>query len=246
MSNDKLEKIVKVLTAHQDELTVDIDDRKILLKVFKNFISAVNLDTPKDKITEIINLFNEKRFDFNQHVENDENGEYLPFEMLSKRGGRRILLQLIDDNHVDVNLKNRIGDNLLVTALQVKLFNFCNELIKRNADVNNQNFFGNTALHMAASQGDYTQVHWLLSNNANLNIVNKKYLVPAQYVPDDGSELNNYLFEFLEDAAEIVESGGEIKFDDKFLKHIEMNEDGLYVIKMEEKKLKPADKPKIR
>ncbi len=63
----------------------------------------------------------------------------------------------------------RSSDDALFGAAKSRNMNLLRQLIGEGADVNHQNFNGETALHIAASLGNLQMVQYLISQGANVN-----------------------------------------------------------------------------
>jgi hypothetical protein len=63
----------------------------------------------------------------------------------------------------------RSSDDALFGAAKSRNMNLLRQLVGEGADVNHQNFNGETALHIAASLGNLQMVQYLISQGANVN-----------------------------------------------------------------------------
>jgi len=75
-----------------------------------------------------------------------------------------------------IDTKDSKGNTLLITAAQNGNKRICKLALRRSADINGQNFLGNTALHYAFSYGFEDLGHYLISKGANDTMTNAEGL----------------------------------------------------------------------
>ncbi|MCB0442995.1 MAG: ankyrin repeat domain-containing protein [Aequorivita sp.] len=94
--------------------------------------------------------------------------------------GNETLLNWLIDNGANVNHQDRNGDSALHFAAQQKTVGCAKKLIKKGADIEVQDNYGNTPLWRAifASERDHTLVNLLIENGANLDHVAKHKMTP--------------------------------------------------------------------
>ena len=99
-------------------------------------------------------------------------------------GHNDLAIKLLDYG-TDINLKNYMGDSLLmrvITAGDLNGFDTTDvaiELIKRGADINFQGYGKVTALMLAAQEGNSQLVEFLVQNGANVNSLDNVRDMPA-------------------------------------------------------------------
>ncbi|XP_065336620.1 uncharacterized protein LOC135937396 [Cloeon dipterum] len=81
---------------------------------------------------------------------------------------------LVDQNCVDLNARNNLGETLLILALKKFRWKIVSFLLTKDVDVNIQDEKGKTALHHAANSFDLDSVRRLIENGADLKLTDKK------------------------------------------------------------------------
>jgi len=110
-------------------------------------------------------------------------------------------LNIINENNKDFDNKNYLitlnklndenGNNNLQVAVKRHLIDFVQYFIDKKLDVNYQNNFGDTALHIAMIEENLDIIKLLLNNNADLLIKNNEKKTPFDLASDEiKKELN--------------------------------------------------------
>lgn len=121
---------------------------------------------------------------------------------LIKQGEIEVVERLVDENKIDVNLEDNVGNDVVTRLLKAKYYDLVLELMKkRNWNVNHKNADGNTFAHILASDNSVSAVKIVeqLTKKKNYlpNIKNNKGETAL-----DKALSNNYLcsaFKLLED-----------------------------------------------
>ena len=125
----------------------------------------------------------------------------LVFKFINK-GNFSIIEKLIDENKIDVNIEDGVGNDVVTRLLKAKQYDLVEKLMKKkNWDVNHKNVEGNTFGHILAQDDSLAALKIVeqLTKKSNFmpNIKNNK----GETVLDKAIK-NNYLytaFKFLED-----------------------------------------------
>jgi ankyrin repeat protein len=124
-------------------------------------------DTHPD--TELADLFSKA-----ESMEKDpvQISEFRPedlFEAISERDEKMVLRMI--QSIPDTDFKDRNGNTLLMLAILQDLSFAAVALIERSKDINVKGYFGQTALHEAARQGNVEIVKLLIDRGADINII---------------------------------------------------------------------------
>lgn len=135
-----------------------------------------------------------------------------------KSNNIQLMEHLIKNDFYNVEVSDGGAETLLMQALRQKQFEMADKLIELGADVDAVNFYSNSSLHIAASQGEFDTVKWLIENNADPTLINlRNNSIASELVPEDFDEI----YEELEDYREAFEAGNGSSFtmSQVFLSH---------------------------
>ncbi|CAB3387198.1 Hypothetical predicted protein [Cloeon dipterum] len=105
------------------------------------------------------------------YEDNSEFENMLHTEVISNDD---VIHWLVDQNCVDLNARNNLGETLLILALKKFRWKIVSFLLTRDVDVNIQDEKGKTALHHAANSFDLDSVRRLVENGADMKLTDKK------------------------------------------------------------------------
>jgi len=125
----------------------------------------------------------------------DQRGinNYTPLLQASAAGKLHIVKYLVE-NGADVRKTTRWGSSSLERASSNGHLNVVKYLLKqKNVDINQQNIYKNTALHIATHKVQYDVVKYLVEQGANRNIVNSSGYTPLGLaIRDKRTKIRNY------------------------------------------------------
>lgn len=99
---------------------------------------------------------------------------------------------------IDMDVRDDTGFTPLILSIKKRDINAVNTLIKQGASVDLSNMYdmGDSPLHYAVNQGDFTIVELLITYHANLNSVNIEGMTPLMYsCQSNNSGIIEYLIE---------------------------------------------------
>lgn len=80
------------------------------------------------------------------------------------------------------------GDTVLVQAIREHAFDIAELCVQRGMSINHQNMRGVSAMHEAASKGDYLVLDWLIERKADPTLETMDGAVPCELVPEISEE----------------------------------------------------------
>lgn len=86
------------------------------------------------------------------------------------------------------NMVSPSGDTVLIQAIREHAFEIAEMCIQRGMSIDHQNMRGVSALHDAASKGDYLALEWLMERKANPTTQTMDDAVPCELVPEQSEE----------------------------------------------------------
>ena len=118
---------------------------------------------------------------------------YTPLLQASAAGKLHIVKYLVE-NGADVRKTTRWGSSSLERASSNGHLDVVKYLLKqKNVDINQQNIYKNTALHIATHKVQYDVVKYLVEQGANRNIVNSSGYTPLGLaIRDKRTKIRNY------------------------------------------------------
>lgn len=147
----------------------------------------LNNKTVKD--VEVAKFLGRIGFDFEQVIivdpENERVGEPIPFRLMDSPEEHDLLMTLIENNLVDLNIGDGMGDSLLVTALDRQLYDLATRLKDAGLSVDSTNMAGQTALHVFAAKVNYGAIDWLCRNGADPTIEDIQDARASEMVPEE-------------------------------------------------------------
>ena len=178
-----------LLNKHMLDSRAEIKKKQDMFDIFKtyNISSKINLKNdiellkslggnPMSKESAIIRFKELKE----KSIKNNKYYFRKLYELINK--GQNVLFfeefnKLIND--IDINYIYRRTDyTLLMNAVKNENESIIEFLIKKGCDINIQNHFGNTALHIAFMINNFQVINLLINYNANQNILNNQGLNP--------------------------------------------------------------------
>ena len=178
-----------LLNKHMLDSRAEIKKKQDMFDIFKTFniSSKINLKNdiellkslggnPMSKESAIIRFKELKE----KSIKNNKYYFRKLYELINK--GQNVLFfeefnKLIND--IDINYIYRRTDyTLLMNAVKNENESIIEFLIKKGCDINIQNHFGNTALHIAFMINNFQVINLLINYNANQNILNNQGLNP--------------------------------------------------------------------
>lgn len=97
---------------------------------------------------------------------------------------KELLAWMVDQKWVDENQVTPGGDTLLVQAIRECAFDVAQMLVDKGMSIDHQNLRGVSALHEAASIGNYEALNWLMERNANPMTETMGGAIACELVPD--------------------------------------------------------------
>lgn len=129
-----------------------------------------------------------------------------------------LLFYFIDQKMVDVDFAERGGLTLLMDALQSEQYEVADGLLERGSNINKTSLMmtgGNTALHLAASQGSFQSIIWLIENGADPTVQNTEGKLSCEMIPEMDANSKEWdmdaMFDALEDYRGAFEKGEEFE-----------------------------------
>ena len=160
------------------------DKNKIIKKI--NF-DEINNSSNNTKNNNIINNSN------NVNIDEAKNRELL---LISKKGDKEKILELLSTNQININYQNENGWSALHYACDEGNLKIVDILIKSKIDANLKTNEKKTALHIAVHRGYFDISKLLLENGANLNTRDNEKNLPIHICSSQGhDELLNYILE---------------------------------------------------
>jgi ankyrin repeat protein len=178
-----------LLNKHMLDSRAEIKKKQDMFDIFKtyNISSKINLKNdiellkslggnPMSKESAIIRFKELKE----KSIKNNKYYFRKLYELINK--GQNVLFfeefnKLIND--IDINYIYRRTDyTLLMNAVKNENESIIEFLIKKGCDIDIQNHFGNTALHIAFMINNFQVINLLINYNANQNILNNQGLNP--------------------------------------------------------------------
>jgi hypothetical protein len=95
---------------------------------------------------------------------------------------------MIKEKWVDEKMVSPSGDTLLVQAVREHAFEVADLLLQGGMSIDYQNLRGVSALHEAASSGDYMAMEWLMERKANPTLETMSKAVACELVPENSEE----------------------------------------------------------
>ena len=95
-----------------------------------------------------------------------------------------LLTWMVAQGWVDESQVTPGGDTLLVQAIRECSFDVANMLVEKGMSIDHQNLRGVSAMHEAASVGNYEALSWLMERGANPTLETMGNAVPSELVPD--------------------------------------------------------------
>lgn len=125
-----------------------------------------------------------------------------------------LLYFFLDQKLIDVEHVARDGTTLLMLALRTEQYDLADRLKERGADINRRMLMftgGDSPLHLAASQGSFQSVIWLVENGADPTAVNTYGKLACEMIPSMDRASQEWdmdaMFDCLEDYRESREQG---------------------------------------
>jgi len=106
-----------------------------------------------------------------------------------KSANYNVLEHILDEIGLSVNCRDEHGNTLLIVASQRANKRMVKFLLRRNANMNAQNFVGCTALHYLYEYGHDRLAEYLLSKGASDEVINKAGLTCYEGLSPDSDEL---------------------------------------------------------
>ena len=104
------------------------------------------------------------------------------------------LIKIMKPSIKEIEIKNKLGQNLLHIAVINKCIKIAKFLIEKKADLNSKDNTNCTSVHIAVENGDFNIVKLLVDYNANINLVNKMNESPIDIAKKKKNKLIiNYL-----------------------------------------------------
>ena len=110
----------------------------------------------------------------------------LYFLLAIKSNHETASIRMLSEKQVDINAKDKFGNNAAHYAAMQGMDELIKELIQRNINLNEQNDMGKTPVHFAASENKATTINLLLENNANAKIKDFSGALPLTEALNNG------------------------------------------------------------
>ena len=127
---------------------------------------------------------------------NDKLIDMTIHEAIESRNKNAILLACLDANNGDdLNAFNDEGDTPLMHAIKISNNEAIHALLlaSKPDNLNHKGADGNTAIHLAASDGDTILVHRLTERGADVNIMNADGKTPLDVVNDRLADKDSHM-----------------------------------------------------
>ena len=159
-------------------------------RIFKN-INFGNLHNSSNNINTFDLNINEAFNNENKNI--IKNRELL---IISKKGDKEKLLELLSFNQININFQNENGWSALHFACDEGNLKIVDLLIKSKIDLNLKNIEKKTALHISVLRGYFDITKLLLENGANINVKDNEKNLPLHICASQGhDELLNFILE---------------------------------------------------
>lgn len=166
--------------------------------LFDENSNNLNNNNNKNENNKLINNNNTNNFSDKEFINNllydfinkKDNHDYFPIHYAITTGNLK-LINLLIDNLGDVSLLTKNGFNCLHLAttlnkLEVFVFIYEKEKYKKKITLEDTDFQGNTILHVSCFSGAYDIFDFLISQEINVNIKDKKGNSPLHYAVYNG------------------------------------------------------------
>ena len=125
--------------------------------------------------------------------DNEKNRELL---LISKKGDKEKLLELLSSNQVNINFQDENGWSALHSACDEGNLKIVEILIKSKIDLNLRTNDKKAALHISVSRGYFDISKLLIENGANINIRDSEKNLPIHICAKEGhDELLSFILE---------------------------------------------------
>ena len=102
---------------------------------------------------------------------NNIDGKFPPFvSKMKATAGTLEIISLLEKLGANLNMKDEVGDTLLIAAIKLNLFDIFKILIEKRVDINAKNTSGETPLVYAIKYSSAEIISWLIENGAKINI----------------------------------------------------------------------------
>lgn len=119
----------------------------------------------------------------------DERAVTLPLAHAAIIANNKTLVEwMIDQKWIDEKMVTPSGDTALVFAIREHAFDVAQIFVDKGLSIDHQNLRGVTALHEAASKGDYLALHWLMEQKADPTLETMSDAVACELVPTESEE----------------------------------------------------------
>lgn len=162
---------------------------------------------------EMVDFLHELGFNFRQFLPGQgtrsSSGNHIPFLLLEDADGGDILVRAIEIGAVPLDMRDSVGDSLLMDALDMGLYDLAQKLYDMGASVEDKNIAGQTALHKFAHKVNFRAVHWLIDHGADPDANDLQDARPSQLVPETvGDDWDtDALYDALEDYVDDFKAG---------------------------------------
>ena len=161
------------------------DNNKIIKKInFEEIYNSSNNMKNNNDLNDSLNDISK---------EEEKNRELL---IISKKGDKEKLLELLSTNQIDINFQKENGWSALHYACDEGNLKIVDILIKSKIDINLKTNEKKTALHIAVLRGYFDISKLLIENGGSLNIRDNEKNLPIHICAAEGhDELLNYILE---------------------------------------------------
>ena len=133
------------------------------------------------------NSNNQNNIDLNSTL-NKENSKNRELLLISRKGDKEKLLDLLSANQIDINFQNESGWSALHFACDEGNLKIVDVLIKSKIDLNLKTNEKKTALHLSVLRGYFDISKLLIENGANINLRDNEKNLPIHICASQGHD----------------------------------------------------------